>query len=84
MNYTLLDRYLFTATFRRDGTSRFREHWSNFPSVALAWKVKEEKFLKDVDVLSDLKVRVGWGITGQQNLGDNLDFPFMPALYGQR
>ena len=78
LNYTLLDRYLFTATFRRDGTSRFREHWSNFPSVALAWKVKEEKFLKDVDVLSDLKVRVGWGITGQQNLGDNLDFPFMP------
>ena len=53
---------------------------SSFPSVALGWKLKEENFLKNVEVLSDLKLRLGWGITGQQNLGDDYDFPYM-ALY---
>lgn len=70
-NYTLLDRYLMTFTLRSDGSSRFSEdnRWGLFPSLAAGWKMKEENFLKDVDVLSDLKLRLGWGITGQQNIG---------------
>ena len=86
VNYTLMDRYLLTFTIRRDGTSRFSEdnRWSTFPSVALGWKVKEESFLKDVDILSDLKLRLGWGVTGQQNLGEDKDFPFMALYSGNR
>jgi len=67
MNYTLMDRYMLTATIRDDGSSRFKDHWAVFPSVALAWKVKNEAFLKDADALSDLKLRLGWGKTGQQD-----------------
>lgn len=69
LNYSLLDRYLITATVRTDGSSRFapKYRWGIFPSVALAWKVKEESFLKDLDAVSDLKVRLGYGITGQQD-----------------
>jgi iron complex outermembrane receptor protein len=79
LNYTLLDRYLITATIRQDGTSRFSpdDRWGTFPSAAFAWKVKEESFLRDVNVLSDLKLRLGWGITGQQNINDQ-DFPYLP------
>ena len=73
MNYSLLDRYLLTFTLRDDGSSRFskKNRWGLFPSVALAWKVKEEGFLKDVDAVSDFKFRAGYGITGQQEgIGD--------------
>ena len=66
-NYSLLDRYLLTATFRYDGSSRFEKHWALFPSFALGWKIKNESFLKDVEVLSDLKLRLGYGQTGQQD-----------------
>jgi tonB-linked outer membrane protein, susC/ragA family len=70
-NYTLLNRYFFTATVRDDGSSRFKKHWAWFPSFAFAWKAKEEGFLKDVNALSDLKLRLGWGMTGQQEgIGD--------------
>ncbi|QHS60031.1 SusC/RagA family TonB-linked outer membrane protein [Chitinophaga agri] len=81
-NYTLLDRYLLTASFRRDGSSRFgpANHWGNFSSVAAAWKIKEEAFLKDVNLFSDLKVRVGYGVTGNQDIG--LAYPFLP-IYTQ-
>ena len=65
-NYTLLDRYYLTATVRRDGSSRFREHWATFPSFAFAWKINEEPLLKNFKALSDLKLRLGWGKTGQQ------------------
>ncbi len=66
-NYIAFDRYMLTATVRRDGSSRFKEHWATFPSVALGWKIKEEAFLKKVDALSELKLRLGWGKTGQQD-----------------
>lgn len=81
VNYTLLDRYLFTATVRQDGSSRFHKNnrWELFPSFALGWKLKEEAFLKDVDVLSDLKLRLGYGITGQQNINSG-DYPYL-AVY---
>ena len=75
VNYILKDRYLLTATVREDGSSRFAEEnrWGLFPSVALAWKIKDKSFLKDVKSVTDLKLRLGWGITGQQDVGN--DYP---------
>ena len=80
LNYTLLDRYLLTFTMRFDGSSRFSDdnRWGKFPSAAFAWKMKEEGFLRDVEALSDLKLRLGWGITGQQAVVDQ-DFPYLPT-----
>ena len=70
-NYIAFDRYMITATVRRDGSSRFKEHWATFPSVALGWKINEEAFLKNVNWLDELKLRLGWGKTGQQDgIGD--------------
>ena len=78
VNYTLLDRYLLTFTLRNDGSSRFNKdnRWGIFPSAALAWRINEEAFLKDVRWLDDLKLRLGYGVTGQQNLGSG-DYPYM-------
>ena len=84
-NYTLMDRYLLTFTVRNDGSSRFspETRWGLFPSAAFAWKIKEESFLRDSEVLSDLKLRLGYGVTGQQNISDN-DYPYMPRYtYGE-
>jgi TonB-dependent starch-binding outer membrane protein SusC len=69
LNYSLMNRYLFTFTMRRDGSSRFSKdnRWGNFPSLALAWNIKEESFLRNVNAVSALKLRLGWGITGQQD-----------------
>lgn len=69
LNYTFNSRYMLTATMRRDGTSRFSKdnRWGTFPSVALAWRVSEEDFLKDNAVLSNLKLRASYGVTGQQD-----------------
>ena len=70
-NYTLMDRYLLTATMRYDGSSRFYHHWALFPSFAFAWEMNKEDFLKDVTAISELKLRLGWGKTGQQEgIGD--------------
>ena len=66
-NYIAFDRYMVTATVRRDGSSRFKEHWATFPSVALGWKINEEAFLKNVKWMDELKLRLGWGKTGQQD-----------------
>jgi iron complex outermembrane receptor protein len=77
-NYTYANRYLLTATLRNDGSSRFSEdtRWGLFPSVALAWRLSEESFMKNQKLISDLKLRLGYGITGQQNLGQG-DYPYM-------
>jgi TonB-dependent starch-binding outer membrane protein SusC len=79
VNYTLMDRYLLTLTLRDDGSSRFSKsnRWGLFPSVALAWKIKDEPFLKNIPALTDLKLRLGWGVTGQQDVGN--DFPYLPV-----
>ena len=71
-NLTFKDKYLMTLTYRRDGSSVFspENRWGNFPSAALAWKLKEESFLKSSKLFSDLKLRLGWGVTGQQEMGD--------------
>lgn len=68
-NYILLDRYIFTATVRYDGSSRFSKghKWGLFPSFAFAWRIKDENFLKNVDWVSELKLRLGYGETGQQD-----------------
>ena len=71
MNYIAFDRYMLTATIRRDGSSRFKEHWATFPAFAFGWKVNEEKFLKNVHWLDELKLRLGYGKTGQQDINDN-------------
>lgn len=83
-NYSVLDRYMLTATLRMDGSSKFNKdnRWGYFPSVALAWKISEEKWLKDVDWLSDWKLRLGWGITGQQE-GIN-EYSYFASYVGNR
>ena len=80
-NYSLLDRYLLTFTARYDGSSRFADghRWGFFPAAAFAWRVKEESFLKDVNAISDLKLRLGWGKTGQQDTGK----PYYTATYAK-
>ena len=81
LNYTFMDRYLFTFTLRDDGTSRFKNNkWGLFPSAALAWRISEEAFLKDVDWVSNLKLRLGYGITGQQNIGQG-DYPSIATYH---
>lgn len=70
--YSFDDRYLLTATLRRDGSSKFAagNRWGWFPSAALAWKVSNESFLADNDVVNNLKLRLGWGAVGNQNVED--------------
>jgi len=80
-NLIWMDKYLLTLTIRRDGSSNFRpeKRYGNFPSAALAWKIKREGFLQDVNALSDLKLRLGYGQTGQQDIGQG-DAPYLPTL----
>ncbi len=70
--YSFDDRYLLTATLRRDGSSRFADghRWGWFPSAALAWKITNEKFMKSITAIDNLKLRLGWGSTGNQNVSD--------------
>lgn len=74
INYRMFEKYLFTFTFRADGSSRFgvNNKWGYFPSGAIAWRVKDEDFLKDVDFISDLKVRTSYGATGNQEIPNYL------------
>ena len=69
INLSYDSRYMVTATMRRDGTSRFSPdtRWGTFPSVALAWNIAEESFLRDGNVVTDLKLRASYGVTGQQD-----------------
>ena len=72
VNYTFKDRYLMTATLRADGASNFAENhrWGYFPSVALGWRFQEEAFMKNFTALSNGKLRVSWGQTGNSNIGN--------------
>jgi TonB-linked SusC/RagA family outer membrane protein len=72
VNYSYADKYLVTATIRRDGSSRFGDgnKFGTFPSASAAWRISEEDFMKDVDKLDDLKIRAGYGITGNQEIGN--------------
>ncbi len=79
--YTLLDRYMLTFTLRNDGTSRFapENRWGLFPSVALAWSLNKESFIKNLKLFSELKLRLSYGVTGQQNIssGDLRDYIYL-------
>ena len=79
-NYSYDDRYLATVTLRSDASSRFAKgnRWGIFPSVALAWRIIQEDFLKEQSVLSDLKLRLGYGVTGQQDILN--DYPYMTTF----
>ncbi|WP_353134600.1 TonB-dependent receptor [Pseudopedobacter sp.] len=72
LNYTYNDRYLATVNFRADGSSKFRKEnrWGYFPSFSFAWRISEEDFVKSIDAVSDLKLRAGWGVTGNNRIGD--------------
>ncbi|MCK5781837.1 MAG: TonB-dependent receptor [Flavobacteriales bacterium] len=74
--YNYNSKYLINATVRADGTSRFSEdnRWGIFPAIGLAWRINNEDFLKDSESLNNLKIRLGWGITGQQ--GVTADLPY--------
>ena len=69
-NFDLVDKYLFTFTLRADGSSLFKEdkRWGYFPAAGVAWRMKDESFLKDSKTFKDLKLRLGYGITGQQDI----------------
>jgi len=83
LNYTFKDRYLLTLTLRDDASSRFspQTRWGLFPSAAFAWQINKESFLRNSKTISDMKLRVSYGVTGQQDLGLN-DYPYI-ALYNQ-
>lgn len=72
LNYVYKNKYLLTATVRRDGSSRFGKdnRYGTFPSGSLAWRISKEKFFENVQFVNDLKLRVGYGITGNQNIGN--------------
>lgn len=79
-NYTLMNKYILSATVRYDGSSRFSEdnRWGLFPSFAAAWKIHEESFMQNATFISNLKLRLGYGITGQQDIpGGN--YPYVPV-----
>jgi iron complex outermembrane receptor protein len=78
VNYSYAGKYMATATLRNDASSRFSKdnRWGLFPSAALAWTLSEEDFLKENNALSNLKLRLGWGKTGQQDLGLD-DYPYL-------
>jgi len=82
LNYTFMDRYLLTVTLRDDGSSRFApdNRWGLFPSAAFAWRISDENFLKNSKTISNLKLRLGYGVTGQQDIFN--DYPYI-ANYAQ-
>ncbi len=77
VNYRLFDKYLFTATMRADGSSRFGtgNKWGYFPSGAFAWRAIDENFVRSLNAFSDLKLRLGYGVTGNQEIGDYQSIP---------
>ena len=80
LNYSAFNKYLLTVTLRDDGSSRFSKdnRWGLFPAVALAWKLTEESFIGKSDIINDLKLRLSWGKTGQQDVGNNY-YPYIPT-----
>lgn len=71
LNYNLMDRYLFTASFRRDGYSAFGSNnpYANFPAFAFGWRMNEESFMKTIPWIDNLKLRLSWGINGNRSIG---------------
>ncbi|MBD1422242.1 SusC/RagA family TonB-linked outer membrane protein [Sphingobacterium chuzhouense] len=99
INYNYKRKYILTANLRTDGSSRFGRdnRWATFPSFAAAWRVLEEDFIQDLPIISDLKLRASWGITGNQNIGNYASYSlyaggnnylgmpgFIPSVLGDR
>ena len=86
LNYSYKGKYLLTGTLRRDGSSRFSEdnRWGMFPSGAFAWRLKDEDFLRNSATVSDLKLRLGYGETGQQDGIGNYDYIARYSLANQQ
>ncbi|MFR5758051.1 MAG: hypothetical protein ACLUE2_07035 [Bacteroides cellulosilyticus] len=74
LSYNYSDRYLFTGTLRADGSSKFArgQKWGYFPSASAAWRISEEGFMKDFDFFQNLKLRVGYGTSGNNNVDNNM------------
>lgn len=85
INYALLNRYMFTVTFRRDGSSllAYENRWDNFPSASVAWNIKEEKFMRNADFIDQFKIRYGFGISGNQAVAAYSAFSTYDAVIGK-
>ncbi|MGZ3872376.1 MAG: SusC/RagA family TonB-linked outer membrane protein [Mucilaginibacter sp.] len=83
-NYTFDNKYLASVTVRRDGSSRFGENnkYGTFPSASLGWRLSEEDFIKKIPAISDLKLRYGFGVTGNQTAGNYATYSLYQAIYG--
>jgi TonB-linked SusC/RagA family outer membrane protein len=84
LNYSFNGRYLFSGTFRREGSSRFglKNKWGNFPALSAGWRISDEAFLSGVSWINDLKVRGSWGVTGNNNIGNYASLSFLnPSNY---
>ncbi len=85
LQYNYAGKYLFEANIRRDASSRFPKasRWGTFPAFSAGWRISEEKFMKNVDWLSNLKLRLGWGKTGNEELKSDDLYPSVPTYaYG--
>ncbi len=84
VNFSVGGKYLFTASFRRDGSSRLGKNnkWANFPSAAFAWKLSEEPFIRDLGVFDNLKLRLSYGITGNQGIPTFSTLPRLSTIRG--
>ena len=82
VNYSILDKYLFTASVRADGSSKFGKNnkWGYFPAFSAAWRLSEEKFIKDLNIFSDLKLRVGYGLAGNNRIGSYQSLAVMGSV----
>ncbi len=82
LTYNYKGKYLATINVRRDATSRFAEDKRDdiFPSISVGWRISQEDFFSNVDFVDDLKLRIGYGELGNQNIGDGISFPFLSAL----
>lgn len=82
-DYDLMEKYLASVTIRRDGSSRFgaNNRWGNFPAASVGWRVSEEGFLKDNSLLSELKFRGSWGLTGNQEIDPRAQFTIFEPRY---
>ena len=81
VNYAYKDRYLFSASFRREGSSRFgaRNKYGDFPAASVGWRLTEESFMPELSWLNDLKLRASWGVTGNNNIGNYPSLAFVGA-----
>ncbi|MBG6233484.1 TonB-linked SusC/RagA family outer membrane protein [Pedobacter sp. CAN_A7] len=84
VNYVYADKYIASVTLRRDGSSRFgkENRYGTFPAFSLGWRMSEEQFIKDLGFISDLKLRYGWGKSGNQDIPNNASRSLYSAIYG--